>query len=434
VVLSGLKEPVEGIAITGQGDGCWLVDENGGPAGDAILWNDGRAVEILRQWRSDGLIEEAFRISGSVAYPGLSNAILRWLEIHKPEHLRSARHLLSCTGWLYAQLTEQMAAGLSDASNPFTDVRRCEYSDILLRLYGTEHFRALLPEIVRGADAVSPLTQRAAEELGIAPGIPVVMAPYDIVTTAFGSGAASTGQACLILGTTICAETFTADLSLDGEPAGTTVALASDLHLRAMPTLTGCETLEWAARTLGVNDIAGLERLAIQAKWSGQDVRFLPYLSPAGERAPFLEPAASGLFYGLKLTHGPAELARAVYAGLSFAIHECLELAARDVAEVRVCGGGARSDFWCQMIADVTGLEVLRPAEKEAGARGAYLFALVSQGKEPDITTAFTRTSVAVDRFIPAPTRERWVSEYARFRSTRDVMRDLWRAEEVRQP
>ena len=136
------------------------------------------------------------------------------------------------------------------------------------------------------------------EDLGVAVGTPVVMTPYDIVSTAYGAGVTEPGQACVILGTTICAETITAELDLSVPPSGTTIALGGGLHLRAMPTLTGCETLEWAVQMLGVADMSALEALAASAEQGAGGVVFLPYLSPAGERAPFLEPRARGSLHG----------------------------------------------------------------------------------------------------------------------------------------
>src|SRR6185503_14745725 len=129
-------------------------------------------------------------------------------------------------------------------------------------------------------------------------------------------------QACVILGTTICAEALTSDLDLRGEPAGTTIALDNGLYLRAMPTLTGCETLEWVVNLLGLTNIAELDTLAAKAQPGAAGVIFLPYLSPAGERAPFLEPRAQGSFHGLTLLHNREDVCRAVYEGLSFAIRE----------------------------------------------------------------------------------------------------------------
>lgn len=430
-VVSRLQEPVDGIAITAQGDGCWLVDAEGRPTGNAILWNDGRAAEIVERWRRQGTIAKAFALSGSVSYPGLPNAILHWLHENQQDRLASARYALTCNGWIFAQMSGRFAADLSDASNPFADVKQREYSEALLELYGIEKQKHLLPPITRGGGLVAALTAQAASELNIAPGTPAVMAPYDIVSTAYGAGAALPGQACLILGTTICAEALTSDLDLNEEPAGTTIALEDGLHLRAMPTLTGCETLEWIVQLLGLRDIAALDSLATTAE-STDGVLFLPYLSPAGERAPFLEPRARGSFHGLTLTHTPAQVARSVFEGLSFAIRECLQRCAKDIAEVRVCGGGARSDLWCQVIADVTGLKVLRPVENEIGARGAFLFALKATGTLNDISEGVQRYPVKINTFSPSTERvKEYDARFSGFQRIRDLAREQWSLNEA---
>jgi xylulokinase len=425
-VVGRLREPVDGVAITAQGDGCWLVDAAGRPTGNAILWNDGRATEVVERWRSQGAIARGFALSGSVSYPGLPNAILHWLRENQPDRIASARYALTCNGWIFAQMSGRFVADLSDASNPFSDVKRGEYSDALIELYGIGPQRRLLPPIARGSDLIAALTTRAADELGIAAGTPVVMAPYDIVSTAYGAGAALPGQACLILGTTICAEAITADLNLNEEPTGTTIALEDGLHLRAMPTLTGCETLEWVIQLLGLSDVAALDALAATAE-STDGILFLPYLSPAGERAPFLEPRARGSFHGLTLTHTQAQVARSVFEGLSFAIRECLQRCTKEITEVRVCGGGARSDLWCQIIADVTGLTVVRPLENEIGARGAFIFALKATGALSAVFEAAHRYPAKLNTFSPRIEKAKdYSARFAAFQRTRDLAREQW--------
>ncbi len=141
----------------------------------------------------------------------------------------------------------------------------------------------------------------------------------------------------MILGTTICTETITNSLDLTEDMAGTTIAFENGNHLRAMPTLTGCEAQEWAAKVLTHGDLEQLSQLASQAKPESQNPFFLPYLSPAGERAPFLAPDATGSFHGLSLSTSPSHVAHAVYEGLSFVIRECLRTATKDpVNEISV--------------------------------------------------------------------------------------------------
>ncbi len=432
-VVGTVQEPVSGIAITAQGDGCWLIDAAGKPTGNAILWNDGRATKIVEQWRSNGFIEKAFSISGSIPYPGLANAILHWLRENQSQRIASAQYALSCNGWIFSQMTGRAIADLSDASNPFSDVIAEAYSPVLLELYNAAHDQLLLPPIARNEDLIGSLKPEAANELGLPSGITVVMAPYDIVSTAYGAGVTLPGQACLILGTTICAETITAHLNLSTNAAGTTIALGDGLHLRAMPTLTGCETLSWAAQMLGIDDLASLEALAASAEQGTDDLIFLPYLSPAGERAPFLEPRARGSLHGLGLAHTRAQVARSFYEGLTFAIRECLETAATGTTEVHVCGGGARSNLWCQMIADVTGVQVLRPTENELGARGAFLFALKATGSLTSLTEGTQKYPVNRDAFHPsAESRAKCEKHFQLFLQVRDSVRAQWALGEVK--
>lgn len=432
-VVSHLREPVEGIVTTAQGDSCWLVDAEGHPTGNAILWNDGRAAGIVEHWRETGVLTNAFEVSGSVPYAGLSNAILNWLQNNQPERIASSRYALTCNGWIFSQMTGRFVADISDASNPFGDVKKKEYSEQLIEVYGAESYKHLLPPIAHDAEILATLTPQAAKELSVAAGVAVVMAPYDIVSTAYGAGAALPQKACVILGTTICAEVLTSDLDLQAEPAGTTIALDNDLYLRAMPTLTGCETLEWVVNLLGLADIAELDALAAAARPGAAGVIFLPYLSPAGERAPFLEPRAQGSFHGLTLLHKREDVCRSVYEGLSFAIRECLEKAAKQTTEVRICGGGARSDFWCQMIANVAGVTVLRSAENEVGARGAFLFALKATGAVKSIAESVVRYPGKMDTFSPIPeVHAIYSARFPIFKSMREIARGQWMLNEVR--
>lgn len=427
-VVSQVKEPIQGIVSTAQGDGAWLVDDHGNPIGNAILWNDGRANDFITRWHKNGIAARAFPVNGSVAYAGLPNAIFTWLDQNELQRIRRARWSLTCNGWIHAQLTGRFVAELSDASNPFCDIRRGEYSAELSSIYGVAEYASLLPCIVRMDNAVAPLTESAAQQLNLKPGIDVVIAPYDIVTMAYGSSATSAGKACVILGTTLSTEVITTSLDLTGTPSGTSIALDNGLFLRAMPTLTGCEALDWTASILNMDSLEQLDDLATQAEVGSGGVFFLPYLSPAGERSPFLNPAAKGSFNGVTLCTGRAEMARAVYEGLSFVIRECLEAATKEqVHAIHLCGGGARSDFWCQMIADVTGIAVVRSTEREVGARGAFVFALAATGKVTSLTEGTQALLTDETTFQPNATiHDIYSEQFTTFCRLRDLATGEW--------
>lgn len=372
-----LAEPVEFLAITAQGDGCWLVDRSGAPTGPAILWNDSRAASIVADWSRAGVLDEAFRRNGSMTFAGLPNALLTWLRAHEPERLKRSSSALTCGGWIFAQLTGVIGVDSSDGSAPFMDLATGRLS--LFNLYGMPWASGLVPDLLE--DRVAPLR---AEGLGLPAGTPVVMAPYDIAATAIGVGAVKPGQACTILGTTLCTEVVTAHPLSGGPAAGLTVALGlPGLYLRAFPTLAGGEIIQWAGAMLGLDGPLQLGALAMGAEKGAGGLTFLPYLSPAGERAPFLDPLARGSFHGLTVDHGRAELARAVLEGLSLVVRDCLAASGAHPSSLAVCGGGAANDVWVRMIADVTGVPVSRSADAEAGARGAYVVGALATGSEP---------------------------------------------------
>ncbi|MFF2806537.1 FGGY family carbohydrate kinase [Streptomyces sp. NPDC058000] len=380
-VLTDLTDPVRLVSFTAQGDGAWLIDDHGRPTGPAILWSDGRAGDLLTTWQRDGLLEAAFRRNGSLTCAGMPNALFAWLAAHDPDRLARSTTSLTAAGWLFLRLTGVRATDESDASAPFLDHTTGAYDPAILELFGLTAYARLLPTVLAEDQRIAELTTDAAAQLGLPAGLPVVMAPYDIAATARGVGVVNPGQACSILGTTLCTEIVRTGIDTTGEPSGVNIAYRGrERVLRAFPTLNGAEVLGWAARLLHLPGPPELSRLAFASEPGARGLTFLPYLSPAGERAPFLDPGARGSFWGLTLEHTPADLARAVFDGLSLVLRDSLAAARTDITELRLCGGGANSDAWCALIADATGVPTARSGDTEIGAKGAFLTGLVRTG------------------------------------------------------
>lgn len=427
-VVERLGADVAYLAVTAQGDGCWLVDENGEPTGPAILWNDARAAPIVDGWTRSGVLNRAFEINRSMTFPGLPNAILAWLRDHDPARLERSHRALTCGGWVFSRLTGMLTMDESDACVPFMDPATRRYSGDLLTLYDLEWARRLLPDPLRDEARAVPLAGRAAAELGLAPGTPAVLSSYDIASTAIGAGAVSEGQACTILGTTLCTEVVASSAGGDGEPAGFTIPLGlPGRYLRAYPTLAGTGVLDWAYQVLGLDGPRELAELADGCPPGAHGLVFLPYLSPAGERAPFLDSRARGSFLGLTSEHGPAHLARAVLEGLSLVIRDCLTASGVTPTELRVAGGGSASPVWLRMLADVTGVPVVRSVDDEAGARGAFLVGRLATGTATDSTTDAATYVGVRDVVEPDPARARtYTGLYDAFLDLRGTVSATW--------
>lgn len=434
-VVQAAGRPVSVIALTAHGDGCWLVDADRKPTGPAMLWNDARAAGIVDTWARRGKAEEAFWINGSVGFAGLPHAILAWLAENDPDRVERSDKSLTCGGWLFARLTGQVSMDESDAAVPWLDVERRVYSEEILEIFEMPWAQRLLPELRRDDNRAAPLSADAAKATGIAAGTPVVMAPYDIAASAVGSGAVETGQAVSILGTTLCTEVVAATPDRSGRPTGLTIPLGVDSkYLRALPTLAGTQVLAWAADLLSVDDEAAVCALADTGGAGANGAMFLPYLSPAGERVPFVDSAARGTFAGLSFDHDRAQIARAILEGLTYVIRECLTVGSTDPTEVRVCGGGTKSPQWCQLIADVTGVPVIRLSDDEVGARGAFVFAHVATGESSDHAEAVAKFVRTRDEFTPNAANQTLYDElFGQFVAIRDDAAKSWpRLAEIR--
>lgn len=422
-VLAELTDPVWLVSFTAQGDGAWFVDDRGRPTGPAILWSDGRAGQLLADWQRAGVLEAAFRRNGSLTCAGMPNALFAWLAAHDQDRLARSDVCLTAAGWLFLNLTGARATDESDASAPFLDHTTGAYDPRILELFGlTEHAR-LLPTVLGENERIGELTRRAADELGLPAGLPVVMSPYDIAATARGVGVVNPGQACSILGTTLCTEVVRTAVDTGGEPSGITIAYRGrERVLRAFPTLNGAEVLGWAARMLGLSGPPELVRAAVRSQPGARGLLFLPYLSPAGERAPFLDPGARGSFWGLSLEHSRDDLARAVLEGLSLMLRDSLAAARSDVSELRLCGGGANSDAWCALIADATGVPTARAGDTELGAKGAFLTGLVRTGAERSMHSAAAKYVRMQRSWQPEPERAEFYgalhTDFLRLRAT----------------
>ena len=244
----------------------------------------------------------------------------------------------------------------------------------------------MLPPVL--ANPVAELLPDVASRLGLRAGTAVALGPYDVVASALGMGAVHVGDGYGILGTTLCIGAVAGDPALDRAPAGMSLSTGwGSRWLVAYATLAGTGVLDWAARLVGVDTAAELVALAATSTTDVPPL-LLPYLSPAGERAPFRDSHARGGLLGLTLEHTPPDVARGVLEGLSLAVRDCLVASGQHPETLAVCGGGSRSAAWCQLLADVTGTTVRTSDVDEVGARGAVLAGLVSVGRFRDVDAA----------------------------------------------
>lgn len=397
---------IVGIGLTGQGDGCWLVDQKGDPIRNAATWLDGRAAKRVEQWVEEGKDKPILETTGTTLFSGLFPVLYQELCTTEPKVMAKAATQLYCKDWIRFKLTGERVTDFTEASRTYLDVKTGSgYSTKLLETLGQSEVAELLPEVRRPDVLGGKLSAEAAKETGIPEGTPVGIGMIDVAVTGMGLGTVEDGQSWLILGTTGFVGTLRK--SIVERRSDLSMVLATGFGtqvLEFMAPMTGTPNLDWIRRILGLNDISwpAIEAEAKSAKPGSGGVLYLPYASPGGERAPFLDPDASASWMGLSLTTPTSQVLRAVYEGVAFSLVECIDLL--DIhSELTVSGGGFRSDLLCQILADATGRTVLRQDAPEAGARGAAVLALVSSGSAKDVSAAAEMLKTGIERFEPNP-------------------------------
>ena len=408
---------IAAVGLTGNMVGAWLVDGDGHPVRNAILWNDGRTQPLIDRLsqRHPGLMARIYRTSGSVMQQGCTLPLLRWLAEHEPQALARASHVLCCKDWLAYNLTGERQVDPTEASVMPGDARLRTYSDAMFTLFGINEFRHLFPPVLPAESIAGYVNATAATVTGLRPGTPVIVGAGDVPASAIGLGAVEPGVACTLLGTNILNCLVTSEPVFEPADVGLLFCLPGGRWLRAMANIAGTTSLDWfiaqfcaaerAAATAPSDLFAALEALAQTSTVGANGVIFLPYLSALGITTPFLEPAARAEFFGLTDQHTRGDMLRAVYEGIALSIRDGYAVLPQGLSEIRLSGGGAKSAFWSQMIADCTGKTVIVPGGSEFGARGAALLVGVALGWYPLVAIAVQATAGAERRYTPDPAK-----------------------------
>lgn len=422
-VTRDTNEPVEAIGLTGQGDGLWLLDEEGRSVRRAMTWLDARANSVVEEWMSSGVFEEYYRKSGNITFPGTPAAIMSALSKEDPESLERASTAGYCKDVALQRLTGERATDASDASEPFMDHESRDYDPGILELFGLEEYQRLLAPIDPSPGPMRPLNAEGAQLIGLPEGTPVHNGPFDLPATAMGAGVTRVGDGVIIVGTTLACEVLTDRVDTSGEPGGQTLcALEPDRWLRAMPAMVGTASMDLTLGLLG-SEHEEIEEFLAESPPGANGVTVLPFFSRSGERAPFVEPDARGQLSGMTLGTTRADVVRAVAEGVGYAARHCLEAAGLS-GEVTICGGGAESLAWRQVLADVLQQPLKIARRPEVGARGAAMAAMISAGIEFD-HAEWTRSEGAVQ---PSEDLAELYEEGFRGYLTRvEAARALWR-------
>ncbi len=387
------KGKVRALCITSQVNTHVFVDKALNVLHPAIVWQDGRAAAAGAEIDARLTLADKIAALGAPIPIDASHALARmnWMAQSHPQIWAQTAHVLLPRDYLLARLTGRVL------SDPMSSVG----------LVGTDlAYAAAITDLLAGA---APRLPPLADPLAIAGvvqadlplrGTPVVVGMMDAWASLLGLGVVRDGQTMLLSGTSEVTGLISANVS--GEAGVVTFPPWAGITLHAGPTQAGGGSLDWLARLLG-REVGELAQGAAQI--TATSPLFLPHLQ--GERAPFWDATLRGTFAGLTGATGPAELTTAVMEGVAFSARLALEALERSgglrSVDVRLGGGGAAADIWCQIRADALNRPLARVAGKDPGAIGAAVMAGVGSGALPNLAMAAERL-VRIDRvFTPDP-------------------------------
>ena len=381
-VVPDLGPRVAAVAVTGQGDGTWLIDDDGRPVAPALLWLDSRAARLVEEIRGSERNAPLYRLTGSGLNACQQGPQLAWLQAHAPQTLSRAATVFHCKDWLYFLLTGQRATDPSEATFTCGDFRKRGFDPDTARMIGISDLVRLFPEVVDGVAVTHPLGADAAAETGLPQGVPVSLGYVDVICNALGAGLYDPAPdvGCTIIGSTGMHMRLAPDadaVTLNGEATGYTMPFPVPGHYAQMQSnMAATLNIDWLL------DLA-LGLLAAEGVTRSRADLFHPFISYAGERGPFVAHEACAQFFGLRSHHRYWDLMRAVMEGLAFAARDCYAAMGALPREVRITGGAARSHALTAILGAALECNVRVCSRAEAGAGGAAMIAAVATGVYP---------------------------------------------------
>lgn len=385
------KENVIGMIFSTQVLGIIPIGKNGEPLCKAIIWMDGRAYKqaekIMKKFGGSGVFSAiaGSAISGKDAFPKLL-----WLKEEASYIYNEMTCFLDVNGYLTYRATGKKVFEWSCASAIGFDYKKKTWMREVISYIGLDINK--FPQLVRSTDMVGGLTDEAAEKCGLMPGTPVFGGVGDMQSAAIGSGAVNEGEGHIYLGTS-----GWIGISTSKSPKGSHGIFSFQsgdpdkaLVVGEMETAGAC--LSWIGDEFykheksdpSVQNIYALMDERVRTIKPGSDyLIFTPWIT--GERCPIFDTNVRSTFFNLGATHTRDHMIRAVYEGVAYNLRWIIDILDKNynfkLSELRVIGGGSKSNEWMQILSDVTQRKVETIVNPQmSGAIGASIVAAIGSG------------------------------------------------------
>ena len=376
-----------GIVMSGQMQDLILLDAEGNPTRNAILYSDGRAGRQAEKIAKLVGMETLVDSTGNQFEGSRPFAKLLWVKEEEPEvYQRTRRLLISSKDYVIAKLTGAYVSDVVSCSTAgLMDIRKKCWNTEWAKAVGLDNIA--LPKLLYAEEPAGAVLPQAARESGYAPGTPVYAGTGDAGATTLASGISGDGEFNINLGTSGWVACTSREV-LRREGVSNLAAMPRDIYINVVPFFNAGNVHKWISATLTEDSKQNekyryVDTLLEQSTPGAGGVLFLPYL--AGERFPVMDADIKGSFIDLTPAATKQDLARAALEGVAFSIRQGLESIGRAPRKISLIGGGAKTVAWCQILADMLGhtISVYQNAEFLPSVAIAAAV-LIAQGRAPD--------------------------------------------------
>ena len=420
-------DQVAQITLTGQAESLVVLDYNGNPMMNAISWMDERSVQECRQLEGQFTPGEIEAVTGQMAVlPTWPATKILWLKNNRPEIYDNAATYMMLKDFVVYKLTGQMVADMSIATFTFYfDIYEKKYWQKMLCAIGVKESQ--LPQLVEPCTVAGNLTKDAAQAMLLAQSTKVNVGTLDHFTGMVGTGNVQLGGMTLSTGTVMALTTIAAEPAPRDSGIAMHYGFRPDTHIMLPVAESGGASLEWFHRTCMADISYDQMNTELRKRQLPNNLIFLPFL--VGTNSPEFDTDASGLFYGLRQDSDVYDMACAVMEGVAFMLRtncDHIRKKGTEVSYIIATGGGAKSPIWCQLQADITGLPVVVPTEKEAACLGCAIIGAVSEGLFADYREAADKTITFQYRYEPV-NHEKYETKYRKYCALYDAMLKITR-------
>jgi gluconokinase len=390
-------QDVLGIGFSSAMHALIVLDAAGNPLTRSIIWADNRSVDQVDRLKKELGGHSIYQRTGTPIHPMSPLAKIMWMREVAPDLYQRAAKYISIKEYVLYRLYGQFVVDYSIASaTGLFNLEQLQWDEGALQLLGISSEQLSTP--VPTTHVLTGLQPQFATQMGVRPDLPLIVGASDGVLANLGVGAIDKGEVAVTIGTSGAIRTVV-ERPLTDERGRTFCYALTDKHwVIGGPTNNGGIMLRWlrdefaapeieVAKRLGVDTYDLMIKYAEKVPAGAEGLLFLPFLS--GERAPYWNANARGMFFGLSLHHKREHFIRAVLEGVIMSVFS-VGVALRDLAgpatDIRASGGFARSSQWRQILCDVLGREVLVPESHEASALGAAVLALLGLGVIDDLS------------------------------------------------